>query len=79
MEEYRQKIHNDLVFWMDDEVPKLLPIGSRRKVLKRKFRKRLEVIVERYEGKLTINELKELRELTTNQFNLIINNLNSNL
>lgn len=79
MEEYRQKIHNDLVFWMDDEVPKLLPIGTRKKVLKRKFRQRLEVIVERYEEKLTINQLSELRELTINQFNLIINNLNSNL
>ena len=79
MEQYREKITNDLVFWMDDEVPKLLPIGARKKILKRKFRQRLKVIVERYEGKLTINQLSELRELTINQFNLIINNLNSNL
>lgn len=79
MEQYREKITNDLVFWMDDEVPKLLPIGTRKKIIKRKFRQRLKVIVERYEGKLTINQLSELRELTINQFNLIINNLNSNL
>jgi hypothetical protein len=75
MEEYKNKINNDLISWMDEDVPKIVPIGTRKKLLKRKFPRRLEFIIEKYERRLTINQVKELRELTTNQFNLIINNL----
>lgn len=60
---YREKIETDINTWMDYDVPKILPLCTRKKLFKRKFPSKLKDIMERYETKLEPTEIEFLSKV----------------
>lgn len=75
--EYRDKLNSDIQTWMNG-IPTMLPTGSRKKILKRNFKKRLDFSVSKFERTLTIEESEFLKGEITKIFNEIVNNLPKN-
>jgi hypothetical protein len=54
---YRQKVETDIVKWRENEIPKNLPLSTRRRVFKRKYPTKIKEIVRKYEGRLESEEM----------------------